>query len=339
MRIKPARSLSPILLVTLCTLAVLAAGCSPPALLIRPVPNSQQLRETPLPHQSDAGWFMPKIAVIDVDGVIMNNRQDGLLAPGENPVSLFLEKLHAAQSDKKVKAVVLRINSPGGTVAASDIMYHALADFRNKTNKPVIACLLDVAASGGYYLACGCDGIIAQPTTVTGSIGTIMQTVNFTGTMQKLGIKTDAIKSRDLKDIGSPLRDMSPEEREILQKIITDFYEQFLNVVLAGRKDIDRERLLQLADGRVFTADDAQKTKLIDRIGYPADAIAWAKKMAGIKRAKVVMYSRPVGYKPTIYATDAAMATGALINIELPPFLRAQGPQFLYLWQPLGNTD
>ena len=310
------------------------SGCGPSAFVIRPVPADQSLRETELTAQSDRGFLiLDKIAVIDVDGIISNSQPQGIFNQGDNPASLFLEKLHRAQRDHAVKAVVLRLNSPGGTVAGSDIMYHALQDFR-QAGKPVVACMLDVAASGAYYLACGCDRIIAQPTTVTGSIGTMLQTVSFAGTMLKLGIKAEAIKSREFKDIGSPLRDLRPAERAILQGIITKFYEDFLTVVLAGRSDLTRDRLLELADGRVFTADRAQQHGLIDRIGYPNDAIAWAKQLAGIPRAKVVIYSRPIGYKPTVYSSAGTSDITSLINVELPQWLRSQGPQFLYLWAP-----
>ena len=313
------------------------AGCGPSAFVIRAVPNDQRLRETELRAQSDRGFLiMDKVAIIDVDGLISNHQPGGILCQGENPASLFLEKLQMAQRDQAVKAVVVRLNSPGGTVAGSDIMYHALRDFQ-RSGKPVVACMLDVAASGAYYLACACDGIMAPPTTVTGSIGTIMQTVSFAGTMNKLGIKAQAIKSREFKDLGSPLHDLRPEEREILQGIITKFYQDFLNVVLAGRPGLTRDQLLELADGRVFTADAAQQAGLIDRIGYPADAVAWAKQMADVRRAKVVIYGRPIGHKPTVYSSAGAAEVTSLVNVQLPQWLRSEGPQFLYLWAPLAN--
>ena len=311
-------------------------GCGPQTFVIRQVPGRQELAETRV--YKDAGLFVrDKIALIDVDGLMANNRKQAMLGSGENPVSLFQEKLDHAARDKRVKAVVLRLNSAGGTVSASDMMYTSLGDFKKTTGKPVVACMLGVAASGAYYLACGSDGIVAQPSSITGSIGTIMQTMSFAGTLKKLGIKTEAIKSQELKDLGSPLHDLRPEEREILQEIIRHFYEQFLEVVLAGRKNLTREELLKLADGRVFTAQQAKDAGLIDHIGYLKDAIAAAKRLAGVTTAKVVLYHRPIGYKANIYAGGMPnVAVPALINIELPQWLQAEGPQFLYLWQP-GN--
>jgi protease IV len=315
-------------------IAFLTCGCGPTSFMVTPVPATQQLQETQI--QRDEGlWVTDKIAVIDVDGMMINMRQGGFLQAGDNPVSLFLEKIDRARNDPAVKAVVLRLNSPGGTVSASDMMYHALLEFKRTSHKPVIACMLDVAASGAYYLACGSDGIMAQPTTVTGSIGTIMQTVSFAGTMQKLGIKAEAIKSGDLKDMASPLHDLGPREREILQNIIQQFYQNFLTVVLAGRNNLTRDKLLPLADGRVFTADQALKEGLIDKIGYPGEAIAWAKEKAHLIRIRVVIYNRPFGYKPNVYASASEnIGPASLINVELPSWLRSEGPAFLYLWQP-----
>ncbi len=310
-------------------------GCGPKAFLVRPVPLQQKLQEREI--ERDKGWFITdKIAVIDVDGLMINRQKWGLIQKGENPVSLFVEKLDRARNDRYVKAVVLRLNSPGGTVGASDIMYHKLREFRQKSNKPVVACMLSIATSGAYYLACGCDGIVAQPGSVTGSIGTIVQTISLAGTMEKLGIKAVAIKSGELKDIASPLHDLSEEEREVLQGIITQFYEQFLEVVTDGRKKLEQQKLRELADGRVYTAKEALEEGLIDKVGYPADAIAWAKETAGITKARVVIYHRPVSYKPNIYGSEASAVSGMgpFINVEMPDWLTSSGAQFLYLWQP-----
>ncbi len=319
----------------LITASLFLTGCGTGAFQIQMIPKDQSLKETQI--DQDKGWFVSdKIVVIDVDGILLNKQQNSFMRQGDNPVSTFLEKLDKAAGDDDVKAVVLRVNSPGGSVAASDMMYHSLVEFKRKTDKPVVACMLDVAASGGYYLACGCDGIIAQPSCVTGSIGTIMQTISVAGTMEKIGITAVAIKSGNMKDMGSPLHELSEEERVLLQQIIDRFYEQFLGVVENGRPKLDKAELRQLADGRVFTAAQAHEEGLIDRIGYADDAIAWAKKMAGVKKAKTVIYHRPLQTMPNIYgsAMSEASGFGPLINIDLPDWLDAGGAKFLYLWQP-----
>jgi protease-4 len=320
--------------VTLLLFLVLA-GCGPTAFRIELVPTHQRLEETEI--QRDEGFFIcDKIAVIDVDGLLINRHKRGWMREGDNPVSMFVEKLDKAAADQRVKAVVLRINSPGGTVAASDIMYHSLCEFKRKTGKPVVTCILGLGCSGAYYVACGSDGIVAQPGSVTGSIGTIMHTFSVAGTMEKIGVKAVAIKSGELKDLGSPLHDLGAEERNILEGIVNQFFEQFLTVVEEGRKNIGEQKLRGLADGRVFTAEEALQEQLIDRIGYPADGIEWAKKNAGVEKARVVMYHRPLGYKANVYSSSMSDEgiLGALINVELPDWLNSGGTQFLYLWQP-----
>jgi protease-4 len=316
-------------------LAFAEAGCGPSALLIQKVPGGRKLKETQIGR--DKGLFVvDKIAIIDVDGLMANTARRGFLQEGDNQVSLFVEKLDKAREDKAVKAVVLRLNSPGGTVAAADTMYHRLRRFKNKSSKPVVACMLDVAASGAYFLACGCDGIVAQPSTITGSIGTIVQTISFAGTMRMLGVKSVAIKSGELKDMGSPLHDLTEAEREVLQGLISGFYEQFVTVVDKGRPELSQEQVRQLADGRVFTAKQAMAEGLIDRIGYPSDAVEWAKELAQVDKARVVIYHRPAVYKPNIYSSETYSHSDVapLVNVELPDWLTGHGTQFLYLWQP-----
>jgi len=310
-------------------------GCGGGAFQVQVVPANRQLVETVI--GGDRGFFVSdKIAIIDVDGVMANKQQGGLMKVGDNPVSVFLEKLDRAAGDKAVKAVVIRLNSPGGTVAGSDMMYHSLGEFKRKTGKPVVSVMMDLACSGAYYLACGTDGIVAQPSCVTGSIGTIMQTVSIEGTLEKIGVKTVAIKSGKLKDVASPFHDLSDEEAKLLQGIITDFYEQFLSVVANNRTKIEKSKLRELADGSVYTAAQALGHGLVDRIGYADDGIKWAKEMAAIKKMKIVIYHRPMGYKPNVYGTSAGASTGMapLINIELPDWLNSASTQFLYLWQP-----
>ena len=311
------------------------AGCGQTAYRIEMVPTDQQLEETQI--QRDAGLFVSdKIAIIDIDGTLANRRRGGWLRSGENPVSLFIEKLDKAAADRSVKAVILRLNSPGGTVAASDIMYHHLMEFRRKTDKPVIACVLGIGCSGAYYIACGCDGIIAQPSGVVGNIGTVFQTFSVAGTMEKIGVKAVTIKSGDLKDLASPLRDLSDEEQKVLEGIIKQLSEQFFEVVRNGRKTIGEQKMAELSDGRVFIAEQALQQGLIDKVGYIDDGIKWAKEIAGIKKSRVVIYHRPSSYTPNAYGLTSANTDGIspLVNLELPDWLSDGGAQFLYLWQP-----
>ena len=319
-----------------CILLPLLAGCAPTSLLITPVSAGRQLREHILSRESV--WTDRRIAIIDLDGVLSNQRPNPLLGGiGDNPVSVFKEKLDKAAKDKRVKAVVLRINSSGGGVTASDLMYREVLSFREKSEKPVIACLLDVAASGGYYVACAADRILAHPTTVTGSIGVIMILPEISGTMQKLGIRTNVFKSGDMKDAGSPFRELNEADARVFRKIIDQMYERFIEVAARSRKELADERLRELADGRVYYAAAARECGLIDEIGTLQDAIATAKEAAGIadKKVIIVQYARPLEYRPNIYARSGQPSAQLnLLNIDLPDWLRGRSPQFMYLWAP-----
>jgi protease-4 len=313
-------------------MVLVLAGCSPSGgFKITPVPADQSLREK-IVHRA-RGWVSDRIAIIDVSGVLMNAREHGLLSEGEHAVSLLVEKLEAAASDKRVKAVILRINSPGGTVAASETLYEEIKSFRAKTGKPVIAFFQDVAASGGYLIACAADEIIAQRGSVTGSIGVVMLTVDLSGTLSKLGIRTEAIKSGPFKDAGSPLRIMRPEERKVFQDLVDGFYQDFLEVVAAGRPNLTPDEIATLADGRVYSAQGALEAGLIDRIGTLREAIEIAQERAGIKAAHVVLYHRPLAWSPTMYAATPSRPaqTINLFNINLPIFW-TKAPQFMYIW-------
>ena len=316
------------------TILVTLIGCGPTAYKITPVPAQEELQETVV--LTEGGLFPTKIAQVEVEGLIMNSRKFSLWGEGENPVSLFAEKLDKAAADPSVKAVVLRINSPGGGVTASDLMYGEVLNFKKRTHRPVVAVLMDVAASGGYYVACSADEIVANPTTVTGSIGVIMQSVNFAGTMSKLGISADAITSGKMKDAGSPLRPMKPEEREIFQKLVNQFYDRFVAVVAAGRsKKLTEAKVRELADGRVYSAQQALELGFVDHVGSQKDALALVKQRIGAKRVCVVAYQRPTDYKPNIYAATPAPAPQVnLVNIQIPEAWSNPAPQFLYLWAP-----
>lgn len=314
--------------------ALLLAGCQPVAYKITPIPVDKLLQETVVIHEKH--WAANKIALVDVTGMLADQYRRGLLAEGEHPVSLLAEKLARAANDRRVKAVIIRINSPGGTVTASDLMYEQVRSFKVRTGKPVVAVLMDVAASGGYYLACGCDHIIAHPTTVTGSIGVMMQTVSFAGTMQKLGIRTDAIKSGPYKDAGSPLTDLKPEQRRVFQGLIDEFYERFVRVVAEARPDLSEEQVRPIADGRVYSGNRALELGLIDQVGFLSDAVAYAKEQAGISKANVVMYHRPLAWRPNIYAASPhpAPSTINLLTLQLPDWPGGGAPRFMYLWSP-----
>ena len=312
----------------------LAAGCGNTGWVLKPVALGEALKEAVVSR--DPGWFVTdKILVLDVDGLLFNERRKGLFSSGENPVSLLVEKLDKAQQDEQIKALVIRINSPGGGVTASNIMYERIRRFRMVRNIPVIAIIEDIGASGGYYIACAAETIIAHPTSVTGSIGTIVQTISVSGTMKLLRIDAKAVTSGPRKDMASPFKPLDPEDLAILQGMVDEYYLGFLRVVAGSRSNLDPEQIKKLSDGRVFTGTQAKANGLVDQIGFLWDAIALAKRRADLTRAKVIIYHRPLGYRTNVYSaapTGGSAPQFSLINISPEEILSPLSPKFLYLW-------
>jgi len=317
----------------LLALAVLPlCGCFN-GLLLRPCHCDGPLQETTV-CDAESCFCCKKIALIDVSGVLLNAKSSGLFGDGDNPVSTFRESLDIAADDPHVKALVLRINSPGGAVTASDIMYQDLVNFRHATGKPVVACMMDIAASGAYYLAMGSDLVVAHPTTVTGSIGVIMSLYNAHGLFEKIGLESNPIKSGPNKDIGNPGRPMTPEEHAILQNVVDRFYGQFVHIVAEGRH-MPEDKVRPLADGRVYTGIEAKELGLVDQVGHLEDAITAAKELACLTDAKLVTYSSCDGYKGSIYAGLPKIPSEINVKLQIPGFTGTPGSAaFMYLWQP-----
>ena len=330
-------------------LPLLLTACSPLTFTVGVTPNAKRMTTSPVMRDGQLG--SPRIAVIDVSGLLVNADAPGLLDSRENPVATFQEALALAAGDERVAGVVLRLNTPGGAVTATDIMYRELLRFRRDTGKPVVALMMDVTASGGVYLACGADRIVAYPSSVTGSIGVIVQTVSVEDGLSRIGIHTRAIVSRPNKDIASPLSTLSEEEAAILQRLVDDFYAQFIAVLRARRPGIDEAAWAELTDGRIFSGVAAAEAGLVDRTGDLRDALAMVRELAGVERADVVVVHRPLNYVASPYgATPQGMpmagrgvagagAGGTQVNLMqlnlsggLPGFSTPMG--FYYVWQP-----
>jgi protease IV len=317
----------------LSTLLFLVAGCGTPSFLITPVSNDSQLDESEV--VSGKGLFPDKIAVIPVEGMLINAKSNGFLEPTENPVSQFTQELNSAAADARVKAVVLRVNSPGGTVSASDAMYQILKRFKEKTGKPVVASAQEVVASGAYYVSCGADKIVAQPTSIVGSIGVIFETYNLQGTMMKLGIQPGAFKSAAHKDIGSPFRQSTPDEDKIMQGMVDEYYARFKGVVTENRHLPQDSTFTMLTDGRVFSGENAQKLGLVDQTGLLEDAIELAKQLGHAPDAEVIAYKRPYGYGGSIYAMNSIpQPKSDVLQLQLPEAASLLPSGFYYMWQP-----
>lgn len=314
-------------------LAVFLVGCSPPSVLLTPVFDTAKLKEETL--QPGRGFGGGKIAIIEVEGLLANAQIGGaFLGPRENNLSLFTQQLERAEADRNVKAIVLRVNSPGGTVTCSDAMYELVRRFKQRTGKPVIASCQEVAASGAYYVSCAADTIVAQPSSVVGSIGVIFSSFNVEGTMSLIGVKPETVKSGRLKDMASPFKPLAGEERQIVQNMIDEYHRKFISVVQNGRKLTDDPGITDKTDGRIFTGEQAKQLGLIDELGLLEDAISLARSRANAPGAKVIMYKRPYGYSGSIYATQdlPPMQAGGW-NVPIPQSL-ALPNGFYYLWQP-----
>jgi len=260
-----------------------------------------------------------KIAIISVEGLIY----------GEQAKNVY-RQLKAAREDKRVKGIIVRVNSPGGTISASDQIYKEISKFRDEENKPVIAFMQGVAASGGYYTSVACEKIIAEPTTITGSIGVISWYFVVQELLEeKLGVLPVVVKSGQKKDWPSSFREPTPEEIQYMRdKLITPALERFVGVVAKGREaSLTLDDVRRLADGGIFGAQEALEEKLIDEIGYLDDAIKLAKSLAGIDKAQVVQYRNPFSLTDFL-----SYRKSNVLKIDRNTLYELGTPQILYLW-------
>jgi protease-4 len=275
-----------------------------------------------------------KIAIVDVDGVLLNMEMPGPYSQGENPVAVFRERLAAVERDPCVRALVLRINSPGGGVTACDIMRHELVAFRQRRPMPVTACLLDVGAGGAYYLATAADTIIAHPTSVVGGIGVILNVYNLNDAMAQMNVVAAPVKAGENIDLGSPITALGDERRALLQTMADEFQVRFRDTVL-GSRQIAPEAQLTIFDGRVVTGQQAAHAGLVDAVGYFDDALQGARQAGNAPEAAAVIYHRSGDPAYTRYdiTPNIPLQTG-LLPYSVPGLDRARLPTFLYLWQP-----
>ncbi len=336
----PRAALLIVVLLLLTCSTVPLVGCVGMRFSVDLVPTSNDLAETRVSIDSASHKGKDKVALIDVSGLIVNAKPPGLLSRRENPVARFAEALQKAAADDRVRAIIVRINSPGGTVTASDVMYRELVNFKQTTTKPVVILMADVAASGGYYLACAGDHLIAHGTTITGSIGVIMQTVDVSSGLSRIGIKTDAIVSGPNKDLASPLAPMPDEHREILQRIVDEFYGSFRQIVIDARSGIASTDLAWVTDGRVVTGKQAAEIGLVDEVGDLRIAFARAREHAGLSNASLVRYHRPSQHVGSAYAqsphttpmTQQQQINLMQLNVDVSALFTDAG--FYYLWDP-----
>lgn len=261
-----------------------------------------------------------KIAIVTIDGVIYEEQAESVY-----------RQLQAAQKDRRVKAVIVRVNSPGGTISASDQINNQIRNFRTKTNKPVIAFMQGIAASGGYYTSVACEKIVAEPTIITGSIGVISSYLVVQQLLEdKLGILPVVIKSGEKKDWPSSYRAPEPNEIEYIEtKLIKPSLKRFVDIVAEGRKPLlSLAEVTHLADGSIFGAQEALDEKLIDQIGYLDDAVDLVKSLAGIDKAQVIRYRKPFSISDLLsYRTQQKT-----LKLDRNTLYELGTPQVMYLW-------
>ena len=282
----------------------------------------------------EEGSAVEKILLIDIDGPISNRPKKTLVGfrSDTGMVDRIREILKKAEKDKNSKGILLRVNSPGGTVTSSDIIYHEIKSFKERFKVKVYVSVIDVAASGGYYVALAGDRIMVHPTSLVGSIGVLALKLNLESLMDKVGVEWEVVKSSKKKDFMSPFRPLTKEERVLFQETIDRYYDRFVDLVVLNRDGLDIKEVRALADGRVYNARQALNNHLVDSIGYLKDLVELAKKELDQPDLKVVTYSRPREYKSNYYSSMGSTPKINLINLDLGFDWNQISPQFLFLW-------
>ena len=277
-----------------------------------------------------------RILMLDVDGIITEMGTHRLLQQSEPTTFRVRQKLDRALRDQDVKALIVRINSPGGGANASDIVYQEIMDYKAAAKVPVVAMMMGVAASGGYYTACAADRIVAHPNTVTGSIGVISFGLGFDGLFEKIGMESRVIKSGSMKDMGNPFDEWTDEEKQATQKILDKMYDRFVGIVAKSR-NMKPELVREISDGRVMVASEAKSLGLVDRLGYIEDAVDEALTLAQIRDANVIMYVDKDRVNRNIYTETSSGQQGlpGLISVgdlSAEAILELARPRLMYLW-------
>lgn len=267
-----------------------------------------------------------KVITIPLKGLIMLDGDGGFFGAEPGSASHALRSIRRATGDEDVQAIILEVDSGGGGITASDILYRALKEFRaSRKGRKVVAIFDDVAASGGYYVAVAADHIIAHPTAMTGSIGVLIQSFSVKELAQKIGVKDVTIKSGANKDLLNPFNELSPEQRDMLQGIVDELYARFVQIV-ADNRDLEEDEVRSFADGRVFTADTAVDLGLVDEIGYWSDAVAKTAELLNVDDVKVYRYEEAFSFASLLRSAAHWNPASALF----PPASRSR---LMYLWQ------
>jgi len=316
------------MLLSLMVILLIFLGCTAPKIRLFPS-QADPLKEFTLEGETDK-----KVLLIPIRGVISDTPHEGFIRTKPSLVQEVVSQLRLAEEDKNVKAVLLKIDSPGGSVTASDILYNEIIAFKKRTGAKIVAAMMDVAASGAYYISLPADYIMAHPTTLTGSVGVIFIRPKVIDLMQKVGVSVEINKSGVNKDMGAPFRRTTSEENKMLQAMTDRLGKRFIDLVAKHRK-LDPAAMAEISTARVYLANDALELGMVDEVGYLDQALARAKKLADLPEdAKVVVYRRTEYPDDNIYNTSTRYGGGdlSLISLELPEALNQFHTGFYYMW-------
>lgn len=273
-----------------------------------------------------------KIAVVPFDGVIQDGGDNSIINTGANPYRQFMEVLDHTAKDPTVDGVVISVNSPGGGVVESAEIHDKVLEIQDEYDKPVYVSMGNTAASGGYYISAPAEKIVAHPATLTGSIGVIMESINYTELAKDLGVDFNTIKSGKHKDIMSPSRKMTDEEKDILQTMIDEMYDEFVQVIVDGR-DLGEDQVRKLADGRVYTGKQAYENELVDELGSLEDTIAFMEKDYKWNDSTIVEYEAGLNVNSFVGMTTNKFFKNENDLFNIQDMLReSNSPRAMYLY-------
>jgi protease-4 len=325
-----------LLLFAIVATLLLFIGCTAPKIRLFPS-QADPLKEFTLEGKADQ-----KVLVIPVRGVISDAPREGFIRTRPSLVQEVVSQLRRAEDDKKIRAVILKVDSPGGSVTASDILFNEILSFKQRTGVKVIVAMMGVAASGGYYISLPADYIFAHPTTLTGSVGVIFLRPKVTGLMEKIGVGVEVNKSGINKDMGMPYRPATVEEKKILQAMTDRLGIRFVDLA-AKYRNLDPAVAAKIATARIYLASEALELGMVDEIGYLDQAIAKAKQLAELpEKARVIVYRRTEYPDDNIYNTSTRYGGGELSAISvnlLPDSLNQLRTGFYYLWPAVTMAD
>ena len=311
----------------LTSLSLLLTSC----ISINLLPTERGLQEKVLSGEG----AKDKLLLVPINGFIGDQTSRGLpfLGGRDDTVTRIRATLRKASEDPKVRGIVLLIDSAGGSVTASDRVYHLIRAFKRKSGIPVMAMVGDMGASGAYYVSVAADEVWVHPTSVVGSIGVVIFNVGVTGLMQKIGVEDRSLASGPEKEMGSPLKPMTDKDKSLFQGLISDLYAQFFDIVSRNRQ-IAPDVLKPLADGRIYTARQALKDHLVDRIGYRDDLIHHLKRLMHVQRFEVIRYREPFLASTGIFGSESPSDSPLADAGKVAGLLAKSGPTMLYLWSP-----